>query len=133
MKKIILLLSVGFLLALSINAQRVAPTITQATLTNAQTGYVTANPVTSTFYESIAFQVTLTKTSGTIAGTAVLQGTVNGSTWTNITSTALTDATTTYLFSDVPAKYYQYRVAVATTGTSVSTISSSYYLLKGRR
>jgi hypothetical protein len=133
MKKFLFLLTLTIGMIASVSAQRIAPAITGATLTNADTAYATS-AVVGAFYESFAITATVTKSSGTIAGNIVLQGTVDGSTWVSLaTADTLADATASYKFSDVPAKYYRYRVRAISTGTSVSVLSSDYYILKGRR
>lgn len=85
------------------------------------------------YYESLGLQVVITRTSGAIAGTAALQGTIDGTNWFAISSSALTDvASQTFGFAVDKVAYNRYRVVVTTTGTSVTAVTGKY-VYKGRR
>jgi hypothetical protein len=89
------------------------------TLTNAQAD--TVNLQITKARPSIAFKYDISKTSGTVAGTVVLQGRVTASDqWTQLNSYNLTDATATNTVVLTANNYVYYRVITTTTGTQVS-------------
>ncbi len=82
------------------------------------------------YYKSISIQVVVTKINGTVAGTGLLQGSIDGINFVNIGTDTLknTDVTTNtkvWIIDDSP--YLHYRVAFAGTGTMSATIKG--YLL----
>lgn len=79
-------------------------------------------------YNSGAFQVVVTKVSGTVAGNAIFQGSVDGINYVNIDTLATTNvATQTKIFTDLPVKYPFYRVSYTGTGTMAAIISGRAY------
>lgn len=65
----------------------------------------------------ITAQVVATKISGVVAGTLVLQGSMDGTNWTTIGSAAsVADASGTYSFNTT-VKWYYYRISWTGTGT----------------
>lgn len=116
-------------------------TITLDTLTDADTGYVVYTGLRNTY--NVSANVTIAQITGTVAGTAVLQGSDDADFTTpyNITGTAtqcagcvgasqtLTTGTNTYKWI-VPSTPFRYhRIRVITTGTSTATYTSAlnYY------
>lgn len=100
------------------------------TLTNASTD--TALVTISGSRSAVAFKYDIAKTSGTVAGTIVLQAhlsTVTGEQWATLDTYTLTDATAnkfiTYAYN--PALYY--RIITTITGTSV-TVHNKYVLYR---
>jgi hypothetical protein len=82
---------------------------------------------TTTWNIGLTAQVIVTKISGTVAGTLVLQGSMNGTDWTTIGSGAsVTDASNTYTFNTV-VKWYYYRISWTGTGT-MSASFRNYFL-----
>jgi len=132
MKRIILFLGV-LAAAFGANAQTVNLTATNGLaldtisaassefLTIGATGKIKANGSTS-------FILTVTKISGTVAGTAVLQGSHNGSDWADVvTSYTITDGTQTKAFEYDKSKYLYYRIKVTNTTGSFS-YKGTYYV-----
>ena len=79
-----------------------------------------------------AFQVVVTKISGTVAGNVIFQGSVDGTNFVNIDTLVATNvATQTKVFTDVPVKYPFYRITYTGTGT-MSAILSARAHLNGR-
>jgi hypothetical protein len=81
---------------------------------------------------AIAFKYDISKTSGTVAGTIVLQAklsTVTGEQWATLDTYTLTDATATKFvtYAYNPALYY--RIITTITGTSV-TVHNKYVLYR---
>ena len=73
---------------------------------------------------SLLFKYDITKNSGTVAGTIVLQGRVTTSdAWTVVNSYTLTDATATNSVALTANQYVYYRIITAPTGTQNSTHS----------
>lgn len=92
------------------------------------TGAIVTTPAdgrVATWKTGITAQVVATKISGTVAGTLVLQGSMNGTNWTTIGSAAsVTDATNTYTFNTT-VRWYYYRISWTGTGT-MSASTKSY-------
>jgi hypothetical protein len=109
--------------SLSVNAQQRVVSA-KDTNTNATTTYVTFAGISSNVK---SFSAVVTKISGTVAGTVILQGTVDGTNWYNIDTLTLANQATNQR-SYVPTKtsYYSYREAFTTTGTQVSSLVASY-------
>lgn len=132
MKKLFTLLVLVSAFAFT-GATQVRALTKSATTLVAPTSATAATAVIGAYYGSISLTVHLVKNTGTLAGTAVVQVSLNGTDWSQVQSTTLTDvATTDITFKDVPAAYRYYRVLVTTTGTSNVTMSGSYEP-KGRR
>lgn len=79
------------------------------------------------FDGSGSFILTITKISGTVGGTATLQGSHNGTDWAGIaTAYTVTDATQTKSFDFDRSKYSYYRINVVGTGTMAASIKGTY-------
>lgn len=97
----------------------------KSSLTNADTAYFNLageNTIVST-------QATVTKTSGTVAGDIILQGSDDNSNWDAITTQTLSDQATNYkVFSPHNSvgklQYAYYRIRVRTSGTCAATIAA---------
>lgn len=76
----------------------------------------------------VTMQATLTKISGTVAGTVKPQGSVDGVSYTDIagiTAFTLTDvASQTCSFVIAPSSYQYYRIAVTPSGTQSTKIAT---------
>lgn len=86
---------------------------------------------TSTAYGIVTVQPVFTKTSGTMAGTATLAYSVNGTNWVASGSTlTLTDVTTNSTVWNVTSAARYWRIirngATTVTGTSAAKISAHY-------
>jgi len=95
--------------------------------TNADTSYHTVSLAGQTFnYQLLQFVLAGTKTSGTVAGTAVLLDSVDNSRWFALTDSAgvatqnLTDGDTNFKWEVLGTRWRYYRIRVITTGTQVS-------------
>ena len=74
-------------------------------------------------FETITIQAVGTKVSGTVAGTAILYGSIDGTTYHAIGADTLTlanVATNSKIWTLDKTRYKYYRVSVATTGTQKS-------------
>jgi hypothetical protein len=78
---------------------------------------------------TLAFQINETKNSGTVAGTAVLKGSIDGTNYVTLATHNLTDASASFLDTYAYNPYYKYQVVVTTTGTN-STTWQVYYLYR---
>ncbi|HWZ03031.1 MAG TPA: hypothetical protein VNX40_05420 [Mucilaginibacter sp.] len=83
---------------------------------------------------AITFKYDIIASSGTVAGTIVLQAVITnpaltGEQWTTLNSYTLTNATTTNSVTLTANNYVKYRIITTTTGTSVS-IHNKYLLYR---
>lgn len=112
-----------------VNAQTVNFTGTDTVV---NTGAVDINLRVTGGYESGAYQIVITKVSGTVAGNAILKGSVDGINFVNIDTLATTDvATQTKIFTEAMVKYPFYRVTYTGTGTMAAIIRGIAHF-KGR-
>ena len=83
---------------------------------------------------SITIKYDIAKTSGTVAGTIVLQGKITSASsteqWTTLNSYTLTDATATNSIALTSNQYVNYRIITTTSGTSVS-VHKKWLLYRG--
>lgn len=71
--------------------------------------------------------VVIKKISGTVGGTLVLQGSMDGTEWVTIGSaTTPTDASANYAFNTT-VRYYYYRISYTGTGTMSASIRSTLF------
>jgi len=100
-----------------------------ATLTNAGTAYVTVSP--TLLHNQVSFQALVTKVSGTIAGTAILQWSNDNTNFINTDTLTLSNQTTnTQIFPKTYNSAYYYRIKFTGSGTMVATVSG-YCLTTG--
>lgn len=100
------------------------------TLNDAETAYISLPTLTGGYY-SIGIQAVVTKVSGTVGGTAIIQGSLDGTNYVTIGSDTLTlanQATNTFIWSLTPSTYQYHRVKFVSSGTQVS-IPKVYYKL----
>ena len=138
MKK--LFLSALMLIAIGVNAQAPSgPAITNlgnmlSTPTHAVIDTIT-NAVAKSQYaivkgtnQHVTVQSTLTKISGTVAGTVKLQGSVDGVVYNDVPGTSaftLTDVSSQNCsFSSIPSLFQYYRILVTPSGTQSTKIVS---------
>jgi len=140
MKKFLLILAV-LVVGMTAAAQTFnrATVWTVDTLTNTETDYLTVPPVTRTL-SSISGIVLAENITGTSAGTIILQGSLDGTTYQTLTAetgliTFMVNDTTTIVDNAVyswtvynPSLIY-YRMGLVQTGTS-TTEYTGYYLIK---
>lgn len=142
MKHIILIVAmfVGFVnvQAQELKSYTMAVSDADDSLTNADTGYATISFSAGRY--DMMFEITVTKVSGTVAGTIEIQGSNDNSTWQTLASdnegegfdagityfqgdtATLTNATATYkwlITGGTGWRHRYYRARVITTGTSV--------------
>lgn len=106
------------------------------TVTNAGTAYVSTRLVERRNHSSEVIWVTVTKLSGTVAGTITLQGSMDGTNYkainANDSQTALatvtaTDATNTYHWRLLGGGFNYYRVTWTGAATMAATIGAKFY------
>lgn len=134
--KAVKLLIIGLLmfgLGQSAKAQDFAGQI-GTTVTHATVGADTTNVTIAKSRTAINFKYDITKNSGTVAGTIVLQGKITAAAsaeqWSTINTYTLTDATTSTVVSLTANQFVNYRIIYTTTGTS-STTRKLYLLYRG--
>lgn len=127
MKHLFFLMAV-FLIGISANAQQ--PTIASGsgsanykimdtTITGVATPFV-VQPIVGN-KGAVTFHYAITKTSGTVAGTIALYGSIDaGATYALINSYTLTDATAATYLTYTHAGFAKYKVLVTTSGTQVA-------------
>ena len=83
---------------------------------------------------TLTFKYDITKNSGTVGGTIVLQGKITGAAtaeaWTTLNSYTLTDATATNSVALTNNAYVYYRIITTPSGTQNST-HSKYVIARG--
>lgn len=120
MKKLLFLLS--FTLALAFvteqsHAQLLKTVVpVKDTCVNSDNTTITVTPTSN---QVVAFHFRCVKVSGTVGGSAKLQGSIDGTTWTDVGSSyTITDiATNVAVFEPSKLSYTRYRILVTTTGT----------------
>jgi hypothetical protein len=123
MKKILLAFSIMVLLAGTVKSQTdFKPTVTNPTSAITNTSVDTMNLVNLKGFASIGIQPVVTKATGTMAGTAIVYGSLDGVNFVSIGDTlTLTNVTTnTGIFTHANPvwTYFQLRVGGATTVTA---------------
>ena len=99
-------------------AQSYQSKIGDTTITNAGAPSFTAT--VSGAKSNVTFGYNITKTSGTVAGTIVLYGSVDGTNYAAIDTLTLTDASAIKSVSFNYNGYAKYKVTVNQTGTAVA-------------
>lgn len=125
MKRLVLLfmMLVG---CLSLNAQSVTMTNSGDTIVDTGSKYLILK--VNNKASNVAFQAVVTKVSGTVAGTVLLQGSIDGVNYKDISTDTLnlTDvATQSYLWTVSANPYLYYRLAGTGSGT-MSAILTGY-------
>jgi hypothetical protein len=123
MKFIAFLLSIFLLTAFSPDAKAQLQTLTVSaaddSLVNTDVGYATKTITGKA--SSISFVVLLTRNSGTAAGTVILEGSHDGTSYATVpgtsTFTMTNVASQVATFSVAPSTYNYYRATVTTSGT----------------
>lgn len=146
MKRIIFIITI-FALALSINANAQTKTLVNSALTTSPTITVTNTgtsdlvnllAVNSTSGTKVSVQVVATKTSGTVAGTISLLGSIDGTNYKAILLEEVATAVNTYTATDVASQtfiwrlssnpYPYYKVSWTGTGTMVATATAKLFI-----
>jgi len=130
MKKFLLIaftIATGF----AASAQQ-AVTPSKATMTATDTGYIAIK--VPGFMDVVTLQLNQTKTSGTMAGYATLEGSLDGVNYAVIskdTTVFANKAVNVASWSITPSSYSFYRIASYSTGTNVSA-PTGFYLARKR-
>lgn len=122
MKKLLVAALLCFIGSLSYGQDYANQIGTTKTLANAAADTITIKITGSR--PSVVFKYDITKNSGTVAGTIVLQGKITSSaseSWTTLNSYTLTDATANNSVVLTANNYVNYRIITTTTGTQNST------------
>ena len=131
MKKILFLfaLVVGMLTTQAQNSTVINGNLVDTLQTGGDT--VTYTISTTAGYSAIGIQPVVTKVSGTVAGSVILYGSLDGINYVSLGDTmSLTDvATNTTLWAKVTTPYTRYRLVFISSGTQVS-IPRVYYVLR---
>lgn len=135
MKKLmaVLLIAVLAFIAPNANAQSSVLIPSTDTLTNTDTVAIALPQATGGYY-AVGIQAVVTKVSGTVAGTAIIQGSLDGTNWKTIGSDTLTlsnVATNTHIWSITPSVYQYHRVYfISSGGSQVSVPKVRYRLIR---
>lgn len=126
MKKI-LLITLG-LIAVGLNAQ-VVTSMTKSAVTMTNSTATTATLQTQYVNENTTLQAVVTKSTGTIAGTVTVAGSIDGSNYITFGDSAyLADVTTnTHLWATTNNNYMYYKMTFLGTGTMVATPVGSVF------
>jgi hypothetical protein len=133
MKKAILMLACIGMIATA-NAQTPFLTngqiVTNTTTTNVSTSIINTSGYTTT----VGVEVDVLNASGTIAGNVILQGSLNGTYYSNISTDTLKLSTTNFshLWSVDNLAYKYLRAIIIPTGTQSDTLNA-YYIIKNKR
>lgn len=120
MKKILLILWVAIIGIAAHSQAYNAKMGTDTTLAVAGTKTYTATVTGGK--SNLAFQMNITKNSGTVAGSIVLKGSIDGgTTYATLATHTLTDASAVWLDTYAYNPCQKYQVIVTTTGTSSTT------------
>lgn len=130
-----LLIAFGFLFSLSTFAQAVgsASVMTGNGVVISGSATVACSIKVQSSYKAVSIQAVVAKTSGTIAGTVTLQGSLDGLTYETVNTALVAGAASTYTATDVASQgktfvvtgspYLYYKLSYTGTGTMVGTLS----------
>lgn len=114
--------------AFMVNAQ--TATLMSATDTVTNAGSETATLKVVAPYKVVSIQAVVTKLSGTVAGTVILQASNDGVNYISVGSDTLSNAnvtTNTHFWTVEPSKYLYYRLKATGSGT-MSAILKGYFI-----
>lgn len=136
MKKLLFALTIALTLSVfmteSVKAQSSVLVSSTDTLTNADTANISLPTATGGYY-AVGIQAVVTKVSGTAAGTAIIQGSLDGTNWVNIGTDTLTFANQTIntkVWAITPSVYQYHRVRFISSGTTVLIPKVRYRLIR---
>lgn len=134
MKKLImvLLIAVTAFIASESKAQSSVLVNTTDTLTNTDTVYISLPTATGGYY-AVGIQAVVSRVSGTAAGTAIIQGSLDGINYVDISTDTLTFtnvATNTKIWAITPSVYQFHRVKFTSSGTVVAVPKVRYRLIR---
>jgi hypothetical protein len=102
------------------------------TLVNTDTAYISLPTATGGYY-AVGIQAVVTKVSGTAAGTAIIQGSLDGTNYVTIGTDTLTFTnvtTNTKVWEITPSVYQYHRVRFISSGTVVEIPKVRYRLIR---
>lgn len=136
MKKLILIaisaLAIGLFSAQDSRSQGI-PLVGTDTVVN--TSVVNLTIKTTTSANNMSLMLVTTKLTGTVAGTAILQASNDGTNWLTINTAGADTATITnvaafaYFWNEAPNRYLHYRLNITGSGTS-TYIVRAYAILR---
>lgn len=134
MKKFLSVLLIAALafIAPQANAQSSVLVSSTDTLTNADTVYISLPTATGGYY-AVGIQAVVTRVSGTAAGTAIIQGSLDGTNYVDIGTDTLTFSnavTNTKVWAITPSVYQYHRVKFISSGTVVAVPKVRYRLIR---
>lgn len=125
-------------LLIGFKAQSQVFTMTTSGSPVTNTGTATSTIAVKQVSSLVTVQSVFTKTSGTLGGTATLQGSLDGVNYTTIATAATVAGASTYTVTDVATQsvifvvknqgYYYYRISWTGTGTMVGTLESYLHI-----
>ena len=131
MKKLFALLIAFTFLSAGVFAQSLTMTGNGAIATN--TGTAACSLKVQSAYHTVSVQAVFTKTSGTLAGTATLQGSIDGVTWETVPVSLVAGGASTYTVTDLASQgktfvitgspFLYYKISWTGTGTMVGTVA----------
>lgn len=145
MKKLFLLLICALIFAFpSIAQEGIFTAFATDTLDDAETIQIELSPTFRSAWNTIAIQVVFTNISGTTAGTATLETSLDGiswetltekdglvSAWPNISFTIVDGGVVIYLIQESP--FMKYRVNLVGSGTQATDVSGGYVYKYNKR
>lgn len=134
MKKLmaVLLIAVFAFIAPSAQAQSSVLIVSTDTLSNTDTAYISLPQATGGYY-AVGIQAVVSKVSGTVAGTAIIQGSLDGTNYVDIGTDTLTFTnvtTNTKVWAITPSVYQYHRVKFISSGTVVAVPKVRYRLIR---
>lgn len=127
MKNIICFLSLCFIFAMSYESKAQVQTMTASTYTVTDTGVINLGLKLNEYWETVSIQYVGTKLGGTVAGTSVLQGSIDGTNYESVAPRMCLDSLNSYTNTNVTTNtkiwelrhspYLYYRVACTGSGT----------------
>lgn len=125
------LLSISLIFAVLISSAQITMNGSGAAVTNTGTGECSLAVKNS--YKIVAIQLKVVKTSGTVAGTVTLQGSIDGTNYETVLAAATVNNAATFTATDVATQvktfiinnnpYLYYKLSYTGVGTMVATLS----------
>jgi ABC-type maltose transport system permease subunit len=128
----VLLIAVFAFIAPNVQAQSSVLVPSTDTLTNTDTAFISLPTATGGYY-AVGIQAVVSKVSGTVAGTAIIQGSLDGTNYVDIGTDTLTFsnvATNTKVWAITPSVYQYHRVRFISSGTVVAVPKVRYRLIR---
>jgi len=134
MKKIIAIVGLFVAIATASESKAQVQTMTASTYTVTDTGVINLGLKLNEYWETVTVQYVGTKLGGTVAGTSVLQGSVDGTNYETIAARMFLDSLNSYTNTNITTNtkiwelrhspYLYYRVACTGSGTMSLRVSA---------